>query len=235
MIGIYKITNNLNGKSYIGLSKNIQRRVKEHFNKAFCENDKEYKKYLYCAIRKYGVENFSMVVLEECKEEELTEKEMFWIKQENTYFNGYNETIGGEIGNMQKGETHNMSKLSEKDVIEIRNRYDNQERLMEVYEDYKHKIQKNGFQKIWRGETWKHVKMEVYTQENKNFHRNNSSMKGSNNGRAKLTEQDVIDIRKRRDAGETAASIYTDYSNLLKYRSFYNVYAGYNWKHIKHN
>ena len=49
---------------------------------------------------------------------------------------------------MQKGETHNMSKLSEKDVIEIRNRYNNQERLMEVYQDYKHKIQKNGFQKV---------------------------------------------------------------------------------------
>ena len=70
--------------------------------------------------------------------------------------------------------------------------------------------------------------MEVYTQENKDFHRNNSSMKGSNNGRAKLTEQDVINIRKRRDMGESAADIYADYSHLLAYRSFYNTYAGYN-------
>ena len=77
MIGIYKITNNLNGKSYIGLSKDIQKRAREHFNRAFNEKDKEYEKYLYRAIRKYGLENFSVIILEECKENELTEKEMF--------------------------------------------------------------------------------------------------------------------------------------------------------------
>ena len=54
----------------------------------------------YKAIRKYGIENFSFEVLEECTAEELDEKEKYWIKYYNTYIGwencqGYNMTIGG--------------------------------------------------------------------------------------------------------------------------------------------
>ena len=64
MQGIYKITNLINGNSYIGQSKNIEFRLKAHFRKAFIRDSGEYIKALYKAIRKYGVDSFSTEILE---------------------------------------------------------------------------------------------------------------------------------------------------------------------------
>lgn len=51
---------------------------------------------LYEAFRKYGIENFEFSILEECSEEQLNDKEKFYIQKYNSYNNGYNETLGGE-------------------------------------------------------------------------------------------------------------------------------------------
>ena len=74
MIGIYKITNLKNGKSYIGQSVHIERRWSEH-----CIPSS--KSLIGKAIQKYGKENFSFQVLEECSVELLNEKEEFYIKK----------------------------------------------------------------------------------------------------------------------------------------------------------
>lgn len=97
MIGIYKFTNNINGKSYIGQSINIDKRVKEHFWKAENENDISFNSILHQAIRKYGAENFSVSVIEECKAEMLDELEKHYIVEYNTITpNGYNILSGGQ-------------------------------------------------------------------------------------------------------------------------------------------
>ena len=95
MIGIYKITNLVNQKSYIGQSVNIDKRLKEHINDAFNPNRKEYDYPLSRAYRKYGVENFSKEVLCICSKEELNEKEEYYIKIFNSKENGYNQQDGG--------------------------------------------------------------------------------------------------------------------------------------------
>ena len=64
MIGIYKITNKINGKVYIGQSNNIERRKREHF-----DWNKTSKQYIDIIIRDLGQENFSFEVLEECLED----------------------------------------------------------------------------------------------------------------------------------------------------------------------
>jgi len=51
---------------------------------------------LYNAMRKYGNDNFIWNELEYCKENELAERETFWIKYFDSYHNGYNSTTGGE-------------------------------------------------------------------------------------------------------------------------------------------
>jgi group I intron endonuclease len=60
---IYKITNKVNGKVYIGKTKDPERRWREHKN----ESLKAEKKYvIYLALNKYGINNFDFEVIEEC-------------------------------------------------------------------------------------------------------------------------------------------------------------------------
>lgn len=97
--GIYKIENLINAKKYIGQSICIEKRWKEHKFFGTSElglNYEESKRPLYCAIRKYGIENFSFERLELCKPEELDEREMYWIEYYNSFNNGYNLTLGGQ-------------------------------------------------------------------------------------------------------------------------------------------
>lgn len=114
MIGIYKITNQINKKSYIGQSVNIKQRWRAHRTRAF--NSDELEKPLYRAIRKYGLKNFNFEILEECKKEDLNCKEKYWI----AYFNtndpdfGYNLTIGGD------SVKDSYKFLTEKDILEIK-------------------------------------------------------------------------------------------------------------------
>lgn len=86
---IYKWTNKVNGKSYIGQTINEEGRKKDHING-------RYKCYFHDAIKKYGLENFDYEVLEQIEESKLSEREIYWIKYFDTYNNGYNLTEGGE-------------------------------------------------------------------------------------------------------------------------------------------
>lgn len=100
MVGIYKITNTINGKVYIGQAIDIDQRWKTHRRNSLNQRSKEYNYPLYRAMRKYGIENFTFEVVEKCCNEELNDKEVFYIKQYNSYIhseksNGYNMTIGG--------------------------------------------------------------------------------------------------------------------------------------------
>ena len=90
---VYKLTNKLNGMPYVGkTTRPLEVRFKEH-TKA--------DSYIGNAIRKYGEENFSREVIEECETpEQLNEREIFWIAFFNCRKpNGYNQTDGGDVGN----------------------------------------------------------------------------------------------------------------------------------------
>lgn len=95
MTGIYKITNKVNDHAYIGQSVNIGRRWSAHRGKPFEVGCDEYETPLYRAIRKYGLDNFSFEVLEECKVDQLNAREKYWIGYYDTFFSGYNQGIGG--------------------------------------------------------------------------------------------------------------------------------------------
>lgn len=95
--GIYKITNQIDGKVYIGQSVNIQRRWKEHKINYKVSHDKQHNIYLYNAIKKYGLENFNFEIIEQCSPEELDDREIYWIKYYESFNKekGYNLTRGG--------------------------------------------------------------------------------------------------------------------------------------------
>lgn len=96
MIGIYKITNLINGQSYIGQSINIEKRWAQERQSAFNANDKTYNYPISRAFRKYGLDNFQFEVLEECLQAQLNGREKYWIIQYDTFYNGYNQTLGGD-------------------------------------------------------------------------------------------------------------------------------------------
>lgn len=98
MVGIYKIENLINHHCYIGQSVNIIKRLNDHKTTAFNQNSHNYDYPIYRAIRKYGIKNFSFEILEECPTEKLNEKEIFYIQKYNSFFNGYNQTLGGDGG-----------------------------------------------------------------------------------------------------------------------------------------
>ena len=93
MIGIYKITNRINGHSYIGQSTNIEKRWQNEKIASNNPNDCSYDYPLSRAFRKYGIQNFSFEVIEECNREDLNDKEHYWIC---FYAPEYNQTHGGD-------------------------------------------------------------------------------------------------------------------------------------------
>ena len=91
---IYKIENKLNGKKYIGQTiKSLEKRFSQHqhnYNKSYFSQ-----LALYQAFNKYGIENFSFDEIEEVPNEKLDEREKYWINYYNSYYDGYNSTLGG--------------------------------------------------------------------------------------------------------------------------------------------
>lgn len=94
MIGIYKITNKINNKCYIGQSVDINKRWNAHIHSF--NNIDVYNYPLYRAFRKYGIENFSFEIIETCPRDKLNEREKYWIQYYDSCYNGYNQTLGGD-------------------------------------------------------------------------------------------------------------------------------------------
>lgn len=226
MIGIYKITNKINGNSYIGLSVDIKRRWRAHRQRYKDEFNKEYEKILYKAFRKYGIENFEFSILEECPLEKLREREKYWIAYFDTYHHGYNATEGGEDILPMSGEKHPNHKLTENDVIYIRELWASRTlSTREMYYEFQHIIGKSGFKKIYTWQTWKNILPELNTEENRKWHKNNGqsySNAGEKNPNALLSDKEYNNIKSRYNNGESLKSIFNDYNTIYKnYQSFY--------------
>ena len=85
--GVYAITNEVDGGMYIGSSRNIGRRIKHHFEYCTGVQGTTGSYNLRNAVQKYGIENFSIKVLEVCGENELLEKEREWIDKLHPSYN----------------------------------------------------------------------------------------------------------------------------------------------------
>lgn len=100
---IYKFTNKVNNKSYIGQTNNIENRKRNHKSESFNEKASGYRLPFHAAIRKYGWENFEFEVIEEIPDEfgieYVNEREKYFIQLFDTQVRsdkGYNVTFGGD-------------------------------------------------------------------------------------------------------------------------------------------
>ena len=92
---IYKITNDINDKVYVGKTLlTLEERFRQHCNDS--QKTLKEKRPLYSAMKKYGIEHFSISLIEKVDILELSNREKYWIQQFNSFHFGYNATLGGE-------------------------------------------------------------------------------------------------------------------------------------------
>lgn len=204
--GIYMFKNLLNNAVYIGQSSNIYKRVNSHHLYEYKnENNGCYYTKFYSALRKYGLDNFEVFLLEECDIEKLNEREIYYISKFNSYNHGYNSTLGGqslsenlfsketeqkraqtrEKNSSLKSDKHPRAKLTNQEVINIRQRYIDGEDIKSIYKDYAEIYSSiDTFRRIVLG----------YTYQSVGNIPSKSQIRKTN---AKLTENQVRDIRRR--------------------------------------
>lgn len=219
VMGIYKITFP-NNKIYIGMSKDIRRRFWEHNNKNNSETpcDK--------AINKYGkIETVEILEFVEDKEL-LSEREIYWINKfsSNQREIGYNLTPGGDGSSTRQT-------FPREDIISIRKRKYLGERKKDVYKDYT-SYSFATFEKVWLYITHREIGSEFYIDAGARSEISSFVNKGEKNGRAKLTNDEVLFMRKLYDEGEKVSYIrkehfpehsYNAISYACKRKTFKNI------------
>lgn len=114
--GIYRIENLVNHKSYIGQSIDIYDRWYDH---KWALNHRQHKNsHLTRAWDKYGEDSFKFTILEECAENELNDKEIYWVDYYDAYYCGYNQTRGGD-GCLGKQWTDEERERVSRSVLQI--------------------------------------------------------------------------------------------------------------------
>lgn len=110
MTGIYKFTNKQSGKVYVGQSVNIERRRQSHYWPSHAERTP------FDKILQAHPDLFIFEIIEECPADLLDEREQYWIKYYNSYYHGYNCTLGGKSA---RGETCSNATFTNEEVLEI--------------------------------------------------------------------------------------------------------------------
>lgn len=194
---IYKITNTINNKLYIGLTTcTLEYRWSRHITEG---RNLSNNKHLYRSMRKYGEDNFKIEEIDRADNlKSLGELERYYISLYNTRDPniGYNLTAGGE---RNQWDGNPAAKLSYDEVVQIREIYFMCElSLAECYSMFSDRMSYSGFQKIWDGTTWKGIMDDIYLNEDvKNFHKTmQRSLPGSRNPSAIYTEDEVLEARK---------------------------------------
>lgn len=238
--GIYMVVNLINDKKYIGQSKNIKKRFQSHHLVDYKnENNCNYNTKFYQAIRKYGIDNFEVIILKLCEEKELDDLEIKYIKEFDTFKNGYNSTKGGQFWspNIHSEETeekrkqtreknkslmsenHPRAKLTNQQVWDIRQRYIDGESIKEIYNDFKDLYaNQQTFKRIVLGQTYVTVG-NIPTKE---------QVRHTN---AKLTDVQVKEIRNSykkgvvsyRELGEKYGLSESSIASIIKRETYKNV------------
>ena len=191
MIGLYRITNNINNKLYFGQTIDLERREKQYFKYDEFPND-----HIKNSFNKYGKENFDFNVCFECPEEmlDVCEELLIYLLDTQNPDKGYNKDSGGNLNKRLSGETkqkmsesHKGSKnynwrhdLDNDEIVDLFVNQDKSENEIGKILNADHKVIHNRL-----------VKMGVDTSKNKH------------NCRHDLDNDEIVDLFVNQDKTET--------------------------------
>ena len=183
---IYKITNKIDGKFYIGSTNNLIKRYYTHIN--HIRTNKSTCIKLIRAVNKYGENNFTFEILCECSTEEILKTEQSYIDSLNPTYN-IAKIAGSNLGIKRSEEVKLKKSISQKEN--------------------------------WKDESYRSKHLE-------NLSKNWKS--GTSHKMAKLTEEQVIKIKKELASGLLPKQVADKLE--LSYYSIKDIYRGKTWKHI---
>lgn len=246
--GIYAITNMRDCKKYIGQSVNIQKRWREHKNAL--EQNRHFNIHLQRAWNRG--DRFEFSVIEKCDKDKLNEREIYWIAYYNTMDMqfGYNLCAGGESTTGRECSTETRKKISNSNrgrkcsAETIRKRTETFRKHMED-PAYRERVKRRGAENAKkRGSPWNKGKrtsaetkrkiseklMGRYVSE-EHKEKLKELYSGSKSLSAKLTEQDVVQIRLRFLSGERQCDIHKDYPQITT-QTLYDIVRNRRWKSV---
>ena len=224
MTGIYKITNKLDGKFYIGQAIDINERWRDHIRDSMLPEDKWIankrgeQTYFHRALRKYGPNNFVFEVIEECSRDLLNERERYWIDKFNAYKgpDGYNLRPGGEGYHMGTGENSATPKLTNDQVKKIKELLRTRKTIAEIIETLDLPVGATTISDINYGKSW-FDPTEMYPIS-------------INNGHRTWSDSEAMEIKKRYAQGDTIMDLARELgvrqetiSDLVKGKSYTNL------------
>lgn len=231
MKGIYKWTNLINNKIYIGKANNIASRIRGYRH----EVNKGSQRPIIRALAKYGFENFNFEVIEEINyAEDILEREQYWID----FYDSKNKEKGYNILDADQtpfdiysiGSMNPKARLNEEKVLAIRELiYFMNISPAEVFKMYSNEISYDAFCKAYRGETWRNVDTSMIVNRNGKVLRKNLP-------KAKLTKEEVEHIRFRYETlNESINEIFEDYIGRCTRGTIKRVVTYETWKNISPN
>lgn len=223
--GIYKFTNKINGKIYIGQSIDINARKRSHINDAYCKG-KDSNCPFHQAIIKYGENEFNFEIIEECPKELLNEREKYWIQYYDSYHNGYNASPGGDnCGERSDGRALLLYDLEGNFVKETHNIASTARELGVGYQTVYQLLQ--GTRKSTKGFQIKYKESEDFPKTIEPY----NSRQGGSFVVLQLDKNDNI-LNEYKSVNEAARQTGCDCSTISKVcRGKLKTHGGFKWKY----
>lgn len=239
---IYKITNVINGKIYIGSSIDVEIRKKKHYYKLI--NNKHNNSHLQSSWNKYGESNFKFEIIEEVKDKDiLLEREQYWLDKTKCYNRtiGFNvcKTAGNTFGFKHSEKTKKYlskikkGKLKGKDSPHwgkkhsIKRRKENSKRQKKYYKENPDKKRMGKNNPMYGKKPWN--KGIICSEETKNKSR--IAQQGEQGHSSKLTNENILKIRFLYSTGKyTQKQLAEEYG--VTSVSISSIILRKTWKHI---
>lgn len=209
-----------NDKWYIGRTNDFQRRKYEHIQELNRPDHQHYAKVR--AMHKY---KYEFIILESnISEENVAEREQYWIAFYDSYNNGYNMTYGGEGFEKTSSEDHSQAKLTLNQVNEIKKLLKETDIKYQSLAD-QYNVSRATICNINIGKRW-YQNDTVYPIRPTNY-----GSKGETNPQAKFNDKIVLEMRTYYIT-HTITEVCEKYNHIASNSAIKHILSGESYKHL---